>query len=256
MHLTLTQHIDVALVVLNAFFLFFLGLVVYLRREDRREGYPLEHELTGRLEGEGTALLRALPKTFRLPFGRGTVSVPNGSRDDFKVAARPAENFAGAPLVPTGNPLVDGVGPAAYANRAKHPDLDWEGHPRIVPMRVAEGFTVERRDADPRGYTVVGVDGRTAGKVTDLWIDRADRLIRYLEVEIDGGRHVLAPMFMSSISRATATVTVDAITAAQFADAPGIEGTDVITLYEEERVQAYFGGGYLYATPSRSEPIL
>ena len=256
MNLTLTPHIDVALIVLNAFFLFFLGLVIYLRREDRREGYPLEHELTGRVESEGGPLLRALPKTFRLPFGRGTVSVPNGSRDGFDIAARPAENFAGAPLVPTGNPMIDGVGPASFANRAKHPDIDWEGHARIVPMRVAEGFTIERRDADPRGYKVVGADGAHAGTVADVWIDRADRLIRYLEVELPGGRHVLAPMFMSSISRAKATVTVDAITAAQFADAPAIEGPDVVTLYEEDRIQGYFGGGYLYATPARSEPVL
>ncbi|TXM99400.1 photosynthetic reaction center subunit H, partial [Methylobacterium sp. WL103] len=28
--------------VLYAFFLFFFGLVFWLRREDRREGYPLE----------------------------------------------------------------------------------------------------------------------------------------------------------------------------------------------------------------------
>ena len=29
-----------------------------------------------------------------------------------------------------------------------------------------------------------------------------------------------------------------------------------ITFYEEERVQAYFGGGYLYATAGRQEPLL
>ena len=48
----------------------------------------------------------------------------------------------------------------------------------------------------------------------------------------------------------------DAITAAQFADAPRIEAADRITLYEEDRVLGYFGGGYLYATPDRQEPFL
>ena len=33
--------IDVAQIVLYAFWLFFAGLVYYLRREDKREGYPL-----------------------------------------------------------------------------------------------------------------------------------------------------------------------------------------------------------------------
>lgn len=257
MNLQVTQGIDIALIVLDAFFLFFLGLVIYLRREDRREGYPLEHELTGRLEGEGGLILTAPTKFFKLPFGHGTVSAPTKGREPLEVpGARKSDWFAGAPIEPTGNPLVDGVGPAAWTERAKRPDLDWEGHPRIVPISAAHGFTIARQDADPRGYTVVGCDGRKAGTVSDIWVDKADRLIRYLQVDTTGGRQVLLPMFMSSISRARQSVTTTAITAAQFADAPGIESPNVITMYEEERVQAYFGGGYLYATPDRSEPLI
>lgn len=257
MNLQVTQGIDIALIVLNAFFLFFLGLVIYLRREDRREGYPLEHELTGRLEGEGGLILTAPTKFFKLPFGHGTVSAPTKGREPLQVpGARKSDWFAGAPIEPTGNPLVDGVGPAAFAERAKRPDLDWEGHARIVPIGAAHGFSVAREDADPRGYTVVGCDGRKAGTVSDLWVDKADRLIRYLQVETTGGRQVLMPMFVSSVSRGRQSVTTTAITAAQFADAPGIDGPDVITMYEEERVQAYFGGGYLYATADRSEPLI
>lgn len=256
MHLQVTQGIDVALIVLNAFFLFFLGLVIYLRREDRREGYPLEHELTGRLEGEGGLILTAPTKSFKLPFGHGTVTAPTKGREPVQVpGARKSDWFAGAPIEPTGNPLVDGVGPAAFADRAKRPDLDWEGHARIVPLSTAEGFFLERKDADPRGYAVVAYDGKKAGTVSDIWIDKADRMIRYLQVDT-GARQVLMPMTVASVSRFRQTVTTTAITAAQFADAPAIEGTGVITLYEEERVQAYFGGGYLYATADRSEPLI
>lgn len=258
MNLQLTHGIDVALVVLNAFFLFFVGLVFYLRREDRREGYPLEHELTGRLESEGGMLSSAPTKFFKLPFGHGTVSAPTKGREPVEVpGARKSDWFPGAPIEPTGNPLVDGVGPAAWTERAKRPDLDWEGHARIVPISSADGFFIARQDADPRGFTVLGCDGKTAGTVSEVWIDKADRLIRYLEVELAaGGRHVLAPMTMASVARSRRTITVDAVTAAQFADAPAIEGNGVITLYEEERVQGYFGGGYLYATAARSEPLI
>ena len=49
MHVQITPGLDVALLTLNAFVLFFLGLVVYLRREDRREGYPAEDDQTGRV---------------------------------------------------------------------------------------------------------------------------------------------------------------------------------------------------------------
>jgi len=245
-------NIDVALIVLYAFFLSFLMLVFYLRREDRREGYPLEDELTGRVETPGGVLHTADIKTFHLPFGRGSVTAPTHGREPVTIAAR-KENYHGAPLYPTGNPLVDGIGPAAWANRAKHPDLDFEGHPRIVPLSTTDAIWIDKRDTDPRGLTVTGADGEVAGTVTDLWVDKADRLIRYLSVDI-GKRTVLAPMAMATIRRRG--VSIDAVTAAQFADAPAIEGPATITLYEEERVQAYFGGGYLYATAARSEPLI
>ncbi|MET4666986.1 photosynthetic reaction center subunit H [Sphingomonas sp. PvP056] len=256
MHPTLTPGIDVALLVFYAFVLFFICLVFYLRREDRREGYPLEHEFTGRLESEGGPFLTALPKTFKLSFGRGTVTTPTQGREPVEIAARFTDRFPGAPYAPTGNPLVDGIGPAAYANRAKHPDIDMEGHPRIVPMGSALDFAIERRDPDPRGMPVLGCDGALAGTVSELWIDRADRLIRYLAVDLTVGGTVLVPMMMTDIQRGNRRVVCDAVTAAQFADAPRIEATDRITLYEEDRMLGYFGGGYLYATPDRQEPLL
>ncbi len=256
MHLQITPHIDVALIVLNAFFLFFLGLVIYLRREDRREGYPLEDELTGRLESPGGPILTASTKTFKLPFGHGSVTAPTKGREPVEVAgSRRTDRFHGAPIEPTGNPLVDGVGPAAWADRAKRPDVDWEGHPRIVPISTDGGFFIAKGDADPRGFTVIAADGKAAGKVTDLWIDKADRLIRYLQVDI-GSKQVLAPMTMATVEGSNHRVVVDAITAAQFADVPAIEGPSTITFYEEERISSYFGGGYLYATPDRAEPFL
>ncbi len=244
-------HIDVALVVFDAFILFFIGLVIHLRRENRREGFPIEDDLTGRLESPAF-FIDASPKTFNLPFGRGSVTTPTKGRERFDLPAT-REGFAGSPLRPTGNPLVDGIGPAAWADRAKTPDLDAEGHPRIVPLSTVDTIWIDKRDPDPRGMKVTAADGAVAGTVTDVWVDKADRLIRYLTVDT-GTRSVLAPMSMAVVRRSG--VAIDAITAAQFADAPAIEGTGTITLYEEERVQAYFGGGYLYAMPSRQEALL
>lgn len=248
--------IDVALLCFLAFFLFFIGLVIYLRREDRREGYPLEHEITGRLEPNDGFLQTGLPKSFRLPHGHGVVTAPTGGRDPLDLPARRVENFPGAPYVPTGNPLVDGVGPASWCNRARRPDLDWEGRPRVLPMRLLNDFSIDRNDPDPRGFTIFGADGVSAGKVVDVWIDRTDHLIRYLEVQTHGGRTVLVPMFQSVVNRSAGRVETDSILAAQFEDAPVLEHPDQVTLYEEDRVQAYFGGGYLYATPERQEPLL
>jgi len=36
------RYFDGAQIALYAFWLFFAGLVIYLRREDKREGYPLD----------------------------------------------------------------------------------------------------------------------------------------------------------------------------------------------------------------------
>jgi photosynthetic reaction center H subunit len=255
MHPNLTAGIDVALLVFYAFVLFFIALVFYLRREDRREGYPLEDEMTGRVDTFGGALHTADVKTFILPFGHGTVKAPAWGREPVDIAARRTDRFAGAPYEPTGNPLVDGIGPAAWANRAKRPDLDMEGHPRIVPLTTAEGFGIARQDSDLSGWPVLGADGAVAGHVTDLWIDKADRLVRYIQLGAEGGP-LLAPIMMAKVNRRRRQVVIDALNADQFGGVPRLESSSQITLYEEERVQAYFGGGYLYASADRQEPIL
>lgn len=264
----LTSGLDVALLVLWAFALFFLCLVFYLRREDRREGYPVEDELTGRIDTVSGPLSMAKVKSFLLPFGHGLIYKPelpsfaNGrvvgtppDREPVTIAAKRTDRFAGAPYAPTGNPLVDGIGPAAWADRAKRPDIDMEGHPRIVPLSLATGYSVASEDPDLIGWPMIGADGEVAGRIEELWIDRADRLIRYMQVSVGDG-DVLAPMMMAKVDRRRRRVVIDALLASQFAGAPRIEATDQITLYEEDRVQGYFGGGYLYATPARQEPLL
>jgi photosynthetic reaction center H subunit len=255
MHPTVSTGIDVALLVFWAFLLFFVCLIFYLRREDRREGYPVEDETTGRLDTPGGVLHTASTKSFLLPFGHGTVTAPTQGREHVDIAARRLERSSGAPYVPTGNPLADGIGPAAWANRAKRPDIDMDGHPRIVPLASAIGYGIAREDSDLTGWPVVGADGAIAGEVTTLWIDTADRLVRYIQIA-DAGAPLLAPMMMAKVDRRRRRVVIDALNAAQFAGVPRLEATDQITLYEEERVQAYFGGGYLYANAERQEPFL
>lgn len=255
----ITAGIDVALLVFNAFVLFFICLVFYLRREDRREGYPLEDATTGRLDSVGGAMHTASTKSFLLPFGHGTVTAPTQGREPVDIAARRTDRFDGAPYAPTGDPLVDGIGPAAWANRAKRPDLDMDGHPRIVPLANAAGYGIAREDSDLSGWPVIGADGGVAGTVGALWIDTADRLVRYIQLsgpESAGGGPLVAPMMMAKIDRRRRRVVIDALNAAQFAGVPRLEATDSITLYEEERVQAYFGGGYLYANAARQEPFI
>ena len=250
---------DAAEFCLIAFFVFFLGLVFYLRREDRREGYPLEDDVTGRLEPLGGLLFTAKPKTFILPHGHGTRTYPNPeNRDRRPVAARRSAPMDGSPIEPTGNPLLDGVGPGAYAERPHYPDLSLDGRPRLAPLRVATDFHLAPQDPDPRGMQVVGADGVVGGVVADAWVDRAEVMVRYLEVAVGGatGRRVMLPINMATVSGSRRTVDVNAILGAQFADVPALSNPDQITLFEEERVMGYYGGGHLYATRDRQEPWL
>ncbi|MHB8287370.1 MAG: photosynthetic reaction center subunit H [Caulobacteraceae bacterium] len=262
--------IDLTLLIFLSFVLFFFGLIFYLRREDRREGYPLEDDVTGRLEGASGLFFTAQPKTFILPHGAGEVSKPDSGRDPVGIAtAQRTARVSGSPLEPVGDPLQAGVGPGSYVERARRPDQTLHGQAKIVPLRTDPAYFIPRFDTDPRGMTVLGADRVPAGVVSDVWVDRAEYLIRYIEVELTPllgpgltvvgsapARRVLVPMTMAVIRKGRGLVAVDAVLAAQFAGAPTLERPDQITFYEEERVCAYFGAGFLYATPMRAEPWL
>jgi photosynthetic reaction center H subunit len=249
-------NLDVAEIAMWLFTGFFFGLVLYLRREDRRDGYPLETDVGGRLEPNGGLLFNAEPKTFRLAHGAGTVQVPSKKRDPKLANATRTAPWPGAPIEPVGDPLAAGVGPGAYAQRADVPDRMWSGEVKIVPLRAAPDFSIAKGDPKLIGYAVFGADGREAGRVTDVWVDRSELLIRYLEVKLPSGRVVLAPMTMAVVKAFKNAVTVSAITSRQFENAPATAKPDEITFLEEEKIVGYFGAGYLYATPDRKEPLL
>jgi photosynthetic reaction center H subunit len=244
---------DVAQMTLYVFWLFFAALVIYLRREDKREGYPLESSRSRQIRIEGWPPLPK-PKTFILPFG-GVSIAPKSSAPEVRALGTPP--WPGAPQLPSGNPMIDGVGPASYAERADVPDLTIDGHPRIVPMRIATEFTVEERDPDPRGMPVAGADDVIGGVVSDIWVDRGEPQIRYLEVEVEGQagkRKVLLPINLTRVT--SQYVKVQSILGRHFADVPGFANPDQVTLREEDRVCAYYAGGTLYAEPSRLGPWL
>ncbi len=242
-------YFDLAQLTLYAFWLFFFGLVIWLQRENMREGYPLENA-DGTPANQGPFSLPE-PKTFRLDHGRGEVSFPNATRDLREIKALPAGGWPGAPLEPTGNPLLDGVGPAAWAERKDHPELDGHGHNKIVPMRIAGDYAVVTRN-DPRGRTVVAGDGGAVGTISDLWIDKPEQLIRYMEIDLGEAGTRLVPMTLARLWGGK--VVVDSIYSGHFAEVPVTKSPDEVTLLEEEKISAYYCGGKLYADRRRADP--
>ncbi|OYQ34582.1 photosynthetic reaction center subunit H [Niveispirillum lacus] len=253
--------LDVAQMVLYAFWLFFAGLLWYLRQEDRREGYPLEEDATGRYN-KNPFLFIPPKKTFVLPHGQGTKQVPDFVRDTRPLSAKRFAKAPGYPIEPVGNPLLAGIGPGSWAERAEHPDMTAHGDLRIVPLRLAKGFAIAEGQTDPRGLPVLACDGKVAGTVNDVWVDRSEHLIRYYEVTIGAGeaaRTVLLPnnfVVVQSFGRDQRRLYVHAITAAQFADVPVTAQNGVVTLREEDKIAAYYGAGLLYAVSDRQESLL
>jgi photosynthetic reaction center H subunit len=253
----ITQYMDVAQIVLYAFWVFFAGLIFYLRREDKREGYPLVYDRKENAPYLNFPPIPA-PKTYLLANG-DTVQAPRPNHEPKDIRAVPTAAWAGAHLQSIGDPMLDAIGPGAYAHRADVPDRTYEGEIKIVPLRLAPTIHLERRDPDPRGMAVIGADREIAGIVRDVWVDRSEVTIRYLEVEVPAEpapRLVLLPMTFSKVDRKWRTVKVEAILASQFGQVPETKSPDQVTLLEEDRICAYYGGGTLYATPLRSESIL
>jgi len=244
------NYIDAAQLALYAFWFFFAGLVYYLHRENKREGYPLESDRSAHITVQGWPAVPE-PKSFLLPSGE-TNYVP--SDKPFYQPPLHEGAWRGEPLEPTGNPLLAGVGPGSWNQRADVVDMTYEGVPKIVPLRAAPGFGLAAQDTDPRGLPVIGDDGVVGGTVVDVWVDRSEVIVRYLEVETDIGRQVLLPMNFARVQRNA--VKVKSILGHHFVDVPLTRQRDQLTLLEEEKIMAYYGAGTLYATPSRREPLI
>jgi len=250
-----TAHIDLAQIMLYMFWAFFAGLIYYLHRENKREGYPLVTDNGRRGIVQGFPAIPP-PRTYLLPDGT-TQTAPRAEKDERVLKASPSAPWAGSPLAPTGDGMVDGVGPAAWTERLDVPDKTAVGTNRILPLRIAMEFHIDERDPDPRGMTVYGADGQAGGKVTDVWVDLSESLIRYLEVELaESAGNVLLPINFTRFDKSRNLIDVAAICTEHFARVPRLRSPNEITRREEDRICGYYGGGTLYATPQRSEPLL
>jgi len=254
MHNAFFGNFDLASLSIWLFWAFFALLIYYIQRENMREGYPLEDD-----DGATSANQGPFPvpedKTFILPHGRGELSLPSGQKPErADIALRKTAAGNGSPFEPTGNPMTDGVGPASWVERRDSPELDSKGHAKIVPLSKAEAFFVSA-GSDPRGMPVVSGDKKVVGTVTDLWIDEPEALVRYIEYDLgDGAGTRLVPITMARIW--FGKVMIQSIYADQFAGVPRNSSDSQITLLEEEKICAYYGGGYLYASEHRQEPQL
>lgn len=238
---------DLASLSIWLFWGFFALLIYYLQTENMREGYPLELEsgLTAPNQGPFSV---PKPKTFRLPHGQGEVKVPSAEneaahrRSDLALT-RTAQS-EGFPQAPTGDPMLDGVGPASWVPRRDAPELDGHGHAKIQPMALRAEMQVSA-GRDPRGLPVQAGDLEVVGRVADLWVDVPEQLVRYLEIELNSGARRLVPMTLARIW--ADRVRVEALTAPLFDTIPATKSPTEVTKLEEDKISAYVASGWMYA---------
>jgi photosynthetic reaction center H subunit len=242
---------DLASLAIWSFWGFFALLVYYLQTENMREGYPLENEDGKTAPNQGPFGLPK-PKTFLLPHGRGSVTVPDMAREARDVALARTATADGFPHAPTGDPMVDGVGAAAWAARRDEPELDGHGHNKIVPLSHASGMTVAA-GRDPRGMRVQANDLNFVGKITDMWVDAPEQLVRYLEVTLDSGAKRLIPMPMARID--SSRVWIGSLASDMFAGVPTTRSSTSVTKLEEDKISAWFAGGTLYSGEKRASKM-
>ena len=247
---------DLAALAIWLFWIFFALLIFYIQRENMREGYPLEND-----DGSVSANQGPYPvpgdKTFILPHGRGTLTVPSGQRgdrDDLPLARTSESN--GFPFEPTGDPMADGVGPASWAPREDVPELDGHGHAKIVPLAALDDFRISA-GGDPRGLPVLSGDRKVVGKISDIWVDAPEQLVRYVEVELDsdyGSGTRLIPLTLARVMGNH--VKVASLFGEQFNGIPLNGSKTQVTKLEEDKISGYCAGGWIYASADRFEPLI
>jgi photosynthetic reaction center H subunit len=248
-------HLDVAQLVLYTFWLFFTGLVFWLRQEDRREGYPLESEGVPQFNKDRGFLLIPRPKTFRLANG-DVIQAPRFNEPSAPFNAEKTEIWPGAPFAPTGDPLLAGVGPGSYNIRPDKPYNALDGQDLVQPLRTAKHFALSPEGGNPIGLSVVGADNKVAGRIKDVWVDISESVLRYYEVDLaDGTGSVILPVYFADVQFSKRRVLVKALLAEQFTKAPRLASPDRITMAEEDKLSAFVAAGTLYSTPERAEPL-
>lgn len=241
--LDITRYVDGPQIAFWLFLLAFIAVVIYLRRLDKREGYPMQASPFDETPSLGFPPPLE-PKTFLLNEGGTTVAphdYPQGP-----ISAEPLHRFAGTPLVPIGNPLLAGVGPGAWVMRSNEPMLTEQGELMLQPLRLLDDWSMSSEDADPRGMAVFDCRWRRIGTVGDVWIDRSTKTPRLFELMLDAPLAtgpVLVPLYHTVIDEKTREMRITALEAHQFADVPRPVRDDRITAREDERVNAYYAAG-------------
>lgn len=125
---------------------------------------------------------------------------------------------------------------------------------RLARIEDCDDLEVAGGDPDVRGWTVVGSDGTTFGRVEHLIVDRPSLKVKYLEVGLEKGtdraerRDVLVPLAHADLDLPAEEVRLSTVSPSSVSRLPSFDGLPIDAEYER-RLDASFG-----ARPAASEP--
>ena len=233
---------------LYAFWLFFAGLIFYLRREDKREGYPLDSDrLGGGVVGRASRPCR----------GRRPSSLPHGGTYRRRAAPGPRELAADAA----------GPWPGAPLDADRQPDDRRRRPRRLRAARDMPDLTLRRRAAhraDARGPRLRGRGARTATRAAcrssaptagrrhrdaTSGSTAPSRRSASSRSELAGGRRPsrAAADRPRADRRRERQIRSSSILGHQFADVPRLR-TRPVTLLEEDKICGLLRRRHLYAS--------
>ena len=179
----------------------------------------------------------------------GVVHVP-GTGDRFSTLPVYAHSEGG--ITPEYEAEVARTWDESYSNTYDRPDYrtswargtDRDATGQLARLDQLDDYEVADYDADPRGWEVIGRDGRRIGEVDHLIGDTGAMKVRYLTVDMDreiGDRKVLVPVGHARLEE-DERVRVDALDAEAAGRLPAYEGT--VDRDYERGLHEHFERGY------------
>ena len=166
----ITDYIDVAQLVLYAFWIFFAGLIYYLHRRTSARAIRSSRTFPARRPSSASRRCRR-PRPIASPTARAS-PCRGRPRPPRRRTARRSPAIRARRSCRTARRCAPASARAPMRDRRDVPDVTIDGEPRILPLRSVADFGVDRHDRDPRGLPVVGSDGVVGGVVRDVWVDR------------------------------------------------------------------------------------
>ena len=185
------------------------------------------------------------------------LATARGFGAEFRADTRPinatkVEPWPGAPLEPNGDPMLAGVGPGTYAERADEPVQDARRPRPDRPAARGDQLRASPPRAAIRSASPVvgadraqaGIDHATSGSIA------ANAFCATTKSRLaTDGRRVLLPVDFARRVKRRCVKRQRACSAAQFAGVPATRIPTRSRCSRKTRSSAYYGGGTLYATP-------